>query len=152
MALREGEERNFSNSLCEQKDLKRNKVHVIIVAVTVLLLYYSPGLTVRFIVTSTQNLPLLLWCPTLCHRYLPPHFPTSYLWSQPKKQTPAPGWCGPVDWVPVREPKGHWFDSQSGHMPELQARSPIESVQEAIFSCTSVFSPPLSPSLPLSLK
>ena len=22
-------------------------------------------------------------------------------------------------------PKGHWFDSQSGHMPGLQARSPL---------------------------
>ena len=30
-----------------------------------------------------------------------------------------PGWCGSVDWVPACEPKGCWFDSQSGHMPGL---------------------------------
>ena len=30
-----------------------------------------------------------------------------------------------------REPKGHQFDSQSGHMPGLQARSPVGGAQEA---------------------
>ena len=29
------------------------------------------------------------------------------------------------------EVKGHWFDSQSGHMPELQARSPVDGMKEA---------------------
>ena len=29
------------------------------------------------------------------------------------------------------EPKGCWFDSQSGHMPEFQARSPVGGVREA---------------------
>ena len=31
----------------------------------------------------------------------------------------GPGYCGSVDWVPACEPKGHWFNSQSGHMPGL---------------------------------
>ena len=26
------------------------------------------------------------------------------------------------------EPKGHWFNSQAGHMPELQTRSPVGGV------------------------
>ena len=32
------------------------------------------------------------------------------------------GWCGSVDWIPACEPKGHWFDSQSGYMPGLQTK------------------------------
>lgn len=36
MALGEGEEKKFSNSLSEQKDLKRNKTHIIIVVVIVI--------------------------------------------------------------------------------------------------------------------
>ena len=40
----------------------------------------------------------------------------------------VPKWIGrrPV------EPKGGWFDSQSGHMPGLQARYPIGGAQEAV--------------------
>ena len=34
-------------------------------------------------------------------------------------------WCGSVHWVPVCEPKGCQFDSQSRHRPGLQARSPV---------------------------
>ena len=41
------------------------------------------------------------------------------------------GWCGSVDWVPACEPKGHGFDSQSGHMPGLGARSPDGGVWKA---------------------
>ena len=37
----------------------------------------------------------------------------------------GPGWCGSVDSVPACKPAGHQFDSQSGHMPGLQARSPV---------------------------
>ena len=58
--------------------------------------------------------------------------------------------CGSVDWVPACEPKGHWLDSQSGHMPRLWARSPVGGAQEATTHWR--FSPSLSPSLPLSLK
>ena len=61
-----------------------------------------------------------------------------------------PGWCGSVDWVPDWEPKGHRFDSQSGHMPGSQARSPVWGAWEATTHwCVSSS---LSPSLPLSLK
>ena len=42
-----------------------------------------------------------------------------------------PGWCGSMDWVPACEPKGCQFDSQSGHMPGLQARSPAGGAREA---------------------
>ena len=62
----------------------------------------------------------------------------------------CPGWCGSVDWTPAWEPKGHQFNSQSGHMPRLQARSPVGGAQEA--TTHWCFSPSLSPSLPLSNK
>ena len=41
----------------------------------------------------------------------------------------CPGWCGSVDWVLACEPKCCWFDSQSGHMPGLWARSPVGHVR-----------------------
>ena len=48
------------------------------------------------------------------------------------------------------EPKGHQFNSQSGHMPGLQARSPVGAMWDV--TTHWCFSPSLSPSLPLSLK
>ena len=60
------------------------------------------------------------------------------------------GWCGSVDWMPVCKPKGHQFNSQSGHMPGLQARSPVGGAWEA--TTDWCFSPSLSLSLTLSLK
>ena len=61
----------------------------------------------------------------------------------------CPGWHSSVDWEMACEPKGHWFNSQSGHRPGLQARSPVGDMQEATtHGCLF----PLSPSLPLSLK
>ena len=62
----------------------------------------------------------------------------------------SPGWCGSVDWVPACEPKGYRFDSQSGHMPGLWARSPVGGAREATTHWCLSLSP--SPSLPLSLK
>ena len=62
----------------------------------------------------------------------------------------CPIWHGSVDWTPGCEAKGGWFDSQSGHMPRLQARSPIGGAQEA--ATHWCFSLSLSPSLSLSLK
>ena len=61
-----------------------------------------------------------------------------------------PGWCGSVDWTPGQRVKGHWFHSQSGHIPGLQARSPEGGAWEA--TTHWYFSPSLSLSLPLSLK
>ena len=65
-----------------------------------------------------------------------------------KAKSYCPGWCGSVDWVLACKPEGHWFDSQSGHMPELQARSPVGGVQEATthwcFSLSLSFLSPLS--------
>ena len=57
------------------------------------------------------------------------------------------GWCGSVDWASACEPKGHRFDSWSGHMPGLWARSPVGGARG-----NQCFSPCLSPSFPLSLK
>ena len=37
----------------------------------------------------------------------------------------SPGWCGAVELAPGCGPKGPWFNSQSGHMPGLQAQSPV---------------------------
>ena len=62
----------------------------------------------------------------------------------------GPSWCGSVDWASACEPKGCWFDSQSGHMPVLRARSPVGGAQEA--TTHWCFSPLLSFSCPLSLK
>ena len=62
----------------------------------------------------------------------------------------SPGWCGSVDCVPACETKGHWFDSQSGHMPGLWVRSPVGGAWEA--TTHWCFSPPLSHPLPLSKK
>ena len=46
-----------------------------------------------------------------------------------KEPGKSPGWCGSVDSVPACEPKGHRFNSQSEHMPGLQAGSPVGSAQ-----------------------
>ena len=45
------------------------------------------------------------------------------------------------------EPKGHWFDSQSGHRPGLQARSPVgacETITHWYFSPSFSLPSPLS--------
>ena len=71
----------------------------------------------------------------------------SSLWSET-----SPGWCGSVNWVRACEPRscwfnswGCWFDSQSGHMPGLQARFPVGDAWEATTHWC------FSPSLPFSL-
>ena len=58
------------------------------------------------------------------------------------KSNVCPGWCGSVDWVRACEPKGCWFDSQSGHTPGLWARSPFGGMREA--TTHWCFSPSLS--------
>ena len=40
----------------------------------------------------------------------------------------GPGWCGSVLDCKL---KGHWFNSQSGHMPGFWARCPVGDTQEA---------------------
>ena len=44
-----------------------------------------------------------------------------------KKIEISPGWCGSVDQAPACEPKGCRSDSQLGHMPRLQAQSPVDT-------------------------
>ena len=39
-------------------------------------------------------------------------------------------WCGSVHWPQASKPKSRHFDSQSGHMPGLQARSPVGGAWE----------------------
>ena len=65
-----------------------------------------------------------------------------------RKGNCSPGWCGSVDWVLACEAKGHWFNSQPGHMPGLQSKSPLGGAWVA--TTHWCFSPSLSPSLPLS--
>ena len=55
----------------------------------------------------------------------------------PKKKANSPGWCSSVDWASVCKPKGRWFNSQSGHMPGLWARSPVRGMWEATNQCIS---------------
>ena len=57
------------------------------------------------------------------------------------------GWCGSVDWALACKLKSHWYDSPSGYMPALWARSPVGGVWEA--TTQWCFPSPLSPSLPL---
>ena len=57
--------------------------------------------------------------------------------------------CGSVGWSIILQTKSHWFDSQSGHMPGLWARSPVGGMQEANDWC---FSSSLSLSISISLK
>ena len=60
-----------------------------------------------------------------------------FLHSPNKSQTFSPWlvWCGSVDWAQVCQLKGHRFNSQSGHMPGLQARSPVRGMWEATNQC-----------------
>ena len=67
-----------------------------------------------------------------------------------KKNCLGPGWYISVDWAQAYKPKNCWFDSQSVHMPGLQARSPVGGAQEA--TTHWCFSPSLFPSPPVSLK
>ena len=52
--------------------------------------------------------------------------------------------------MPAYKPKSCWFDSQSGHMPGLWARSPVRGAQESTTYC--FFSPSFSLHYPLSKK
>ena len=66
----------------------------------------------------------------------------------------APAGVAQWVWASSRKPRGHQFDSLSGHMPGLLAGSPVEGVQRATnrcLSCTSTFLP-LSFSLPSPLS
>ena len=63
--------------------------------------------------------------------------------------------CGSVGWAPSHKLKGHWLDSQSGHMPRLQVQSPVGAGMRGnrlIFPSHIKVSLPLSLSLPHSLK
>ena len=48
-----------------------------------------------------------------------------------------PGWCGSADSVMACKQKGRRFNSQSGHMPGLWARSLVGGVREATNPCIS---------------
>ena len=81
------------------------------------------------------------------------NFPPCLLRSASKNENSlGPGWCGSVDWVPACEPKGHQFDSQSGHMPGLQARCLVRGMWEVTSQLILLSSHLSSLSLPLLLK
>ena len=61
----------------------------------------------------------------------------------------CPGWCGSVGCELACETKGCWFNSWSGHMPVLRARSLVVGTRE---ETDQWFSPSFSPSSPLSKK
>ena len=85
--------------------------------------------------------------------FYPIFFKDSNLWGEFKGRE-SPGWYDSVDQAPAHKPKGHRFDSQSGHMLGFQARSPFGGVQEATNGCIFHTSMLLSLSffLPFSLK
>ena len=74
---------------------------------------------------------------------------TYVIFTQTNKKI-CPGWYGSVDCVPACELKGHWLNSQSGHMPGFWAGSPLGSVWEATHWCICSKSMFLSLSSPLS--
>ena len=90
------------------------------------------------------------WCPRLVAEIPHISWTTKIFFFFKKKFTFCPGWCSSVDWVPACKPQGHWFNSQSGHMPGLWARSPVARAQGA--ATHWCFSPSLSLCLPLSLR
>ena len=56
--------------------------------------------------------------PHTSQRHTPPELEAlpGLLYQQPvKEEYSCPGWCGSVDWVQACKPKGHRYDSQSGH-------------------------------------
>ena len=71
-------------------------------------------------------------------------------WKLYLEQTVSPGWCGSVDWAPACKLMGHRFNSLSGHMLGLGARSLVGGIREA--TTHWYFSSFLSLFLPLSLK
>ena len=85
--------------------------------------------------------------------YIVPQTPCKFEQNFRSIKTLCPGRCGSVDWVPPCGLKGHWFNCRSGHMPGLQAWSPVWGVQEATGLCFSrtlmslSFFHPLFPSL-----
>ena len=63
-------------------------------------------------------------------------------WKVILKPSGCPNWCGLVGWVLSCKVKGHWFDSQSGHVPGLWVWFPVRHIREAAswcFSFTSMF-------------
>ena len=99
---------------------------------------------------SNFELTLLFWRSLFCGSLLESH--DKHVRESPRlcQKKSGPGWCGSVDWAQACEPKGCWFNSQSGHMPGLQAKSPVGAAQEA--TTHWCFSPSLSTFLSLSLK
>ena len=81
-----------------------------------------------------------------------PCLPTSPSWQEDNTKVfiLGPGCGNLVDWVLACKPKGLWFDSQSGHMPELQTGCPVGGAQKTTTHWG--FSRALSPPFPLSLK
>ena len=49
----------------------------------------------------------------------------------------SPDWCGSVGWVSSCRAKGRQFNSRSGHVPELWARSLVGGAGEATDPCFS---------------
>ena len=90
-----------------------------------------------------DSLSFTHWCFSPLSPSLPLSLKINYKNLKKKK---SPGWFGSMDWAPNWEAKGHRFDSQSGHMPRLQARSPAGGLKGA--TTPWCFSPPLSLSLP----
>ena len=76
----------------------------------------------------------------LCTLHTLPMFLSLILVWLKKKKKLNPGWCGSVDCTPACEPKGWWFDSQSGHMPGLWVRSPELMFLSLSFSLPSPLS------------
>ena len=62
---------------------------------------------------------------------------TLEFWFRRKTLQRSLGWGGSVDWVLACELKGLWFNSQSGHMPGLQAGPQLGCVRLMFLSLSS---------------
>ena len=84
-----------------------------------------------------SSLPSAPWGPLLRTSHYLPAGGASPEISVTVKILGGPGRRGSVDWVPVGKLKGRRFDSQSGHMPGLWARSAVGGLREAADLCVS---------------
>ena len=74
---------------------------------------------------------LLCVCVCVCVNAHVELFPVIWFVNWHSKIHASPGWCGSVDWEADCEAEGRWFDSRSGHMPGLRARSPVGCARKA---------------------
>ena len=97
-----------------------------------------------YVILSVFCRCLLCWLDSSVDRYV---FIAMLLFIVSILTFSSPGWCGSMDWALDGKPKGHWFDSQSGHMPGSWARFLVGSGKHTwtfLYLFLNLFLPPFS--------